>query len=105
MVMQWPAVGMSNQKGESHVVDDRCHTVGSLAVGPGVRLYVRLCYSYSACHCNRCGSDWPPSGAKIRISDLGNQSSICTKSHRYWPPDRRYFRFDDFTGTPISLNP
>ena len=62
---------MSNQKGESHVVDDRCRTTSSVDAGDGVGLYVRLCNSYSAGHCNRCGVAWLLSGAKICISDSG----------------------------------
>jgi hypothetical protein len=71
MVMQEPAVGIGNQKGGSHVVDDRCHNVGSVAAGDGERLYYGLCYSRSAGHCNRCDIGWGHSGAKIYVNDFG----------------------------------
>ena len=68
MVMQQPAVGMNNQKGRSHVVDDCCNTHNSMAVGIGDRLYDGLFYSYPAGHCHYCCAGQCHSGAEAVIA-------------------------------------
>ena len=67
MVMQQPAVGMNNQKGRSHVVDDCCNTHNSMAVGIGDRLYDGLFYSYPAGHCHRHCFGQSHSGAEAPL--------------------------------------
>ena len=70
MVMQKPAVEMSNQEGGSNVVDDCCNTHNSMAAGAGDRLHDGLFYSYPTgrCHHRRAGQSH--SGAEARLNDL-----------------------------------
>lgn len=65
----WPEVGMSNQKGESHAVDDRCNTDSYVGAGTGERLYAGVFYSHLAGHSNRCGVGWSHPGTKNRLTD------------------------------------
>ena len=59
---------MSNQGGESHVVDNCGNTHNSMAAGAGDRLYVGVFYSYPARHCNYHGSGQGHSGAKSIVA-------------------------------------
>ena len=68
--MRKPARGVSNQNGESYVVDDRFDTNNFMGTRVGDRLYDGLFYSYPAghCHCRYTGQSH--SGAESCISDF-----------------------------------
>ena len=68
--LHWPAVGMSNQKGGSNVVDDCCGGVDFVAIGISWRLYRWWTHSYPAGRCHHRRGDPSYSGTKgiaIRI--------------------------------------
>jgi len=49
-----PAVGINNQKGESHVVDNCCNTDHSVVAGTGEQLHDGRFNSHPAGHCHHC---------------------------------------------------
>jgi hypothetical protein len=63
-------MGMSNQEGGSHVVDNCCSTVNFVAVGVGEWLYDGLFNSYPACRGHHRSDNRRHSGATTCINDL-----------------------------------
>ncbi len=64
------ATGLSNPKGGPNVMDDRCGTVNSVAVGVGEQLHDGRIHPYFAGDRNRCGVGQDHPGKKTFVNDL-----------------------------------
>jgi hypothetical protein len=69
---------MSNQGGESHVVDNCGNTHNSMAAGAGDRLYDGLFYSHPArcCHHRRADTDYSGTKNIVAIWTLAGEGGV-----------------------------